>query len=87
MNMKHHSERLAPSPTFYLSAVVAATAAFLCVALSDASICASTPLLCGDMSPPPAFDATFVTTAGNFTVPLPRLLSHVSRDAKILDPL
>jgi hypothetical protein len=41
---------------------------FMCIAAAGGTICASSPLLCGDISPPPAFDATFVTTAGNFTV-------------------
>lgn len=49
------------------TAITAATL-YMCTAMAVASTCASTPLLCGDLSPPPAFDATFVTTAGNFTV-------------------
>jgi hypothetical protein len=47
---------------------LAAITAFVFAAVSEAYVCASLPLLCGDLAPPPAFDATFVTTAGNFTV-------------------
>jgi hypothetical protein len=54
------------------TAITAATL-YMCTAMAVASTCASTPLLCGDLSPPPAFDATFVTTAGNFTVTGSRL--------------
>jgi hypothetical protein len=64
------------------SSLVFLVAALMCFVLSDANICASTPLLCGDMTPPPAFDATFITTAGNFTVQpptlLPPLLPHIT---------
>jgi hypothetical protein len=69
---------------FSAAAAAVATTVFAFAAAAGAINCASAPLLCGDLTPPPAFDATFVTTAGNFTVRYKRVARVAAADCIVV---